>query len=50
MLYPPELRLLAAAAGIVVDEIWSATPGAYAPNAPDLDHPEFLVIGHRPRT
>ena len=45
---PRELRLLCREASIAVDEIWSVTPGAYAANPPDLDHPEFLVIGHRP--
>jgi SAM-dependent methyltransferase len=41
---PRELRLLCAAAGLTVEHIWSVTPGAYAPNPPDLDHPEFLTI------
>ena len=44
---PRELRLLCAAAGVDVDHLWSTTPGAYAPNPPDLDHPEFLLIGRR---
>ena len=25
-------------------DLWSVEPGAYAPRAPDLDHPEFLVV------
>lgn len=45
---PRELRLLCAASGLEVDSIWSTTPGAYARNPPDLDHPEFLVVARRP--
>ena len=45
---PRELRLLCAAAGLEVEALWSTTPGAYARNAPDLDHPEFLVVARRP--
>lgn len=45
---PRELRLLAAAAGLVVEAIWSVTPGAYAENPPDLDHPELLLLARRP--
>jgi hypothetical protein len=44
---PRELRLLADRAGLVVDEVRSVSPGDYAPRPPDLDHPEFLVIGRR---
>ena len=44
---PRELRLLADQAGLVVDEIRSVTPGDYAQRRPDLDHPEFLVVGRR---
>jgi SAM-dependent methyltransferase len=46
---PRELRLLCAAAGLEVEHLWSTTPGRYAPNPPDLDHPEFLVIARRSR-
>lgn len=46
---PRELRLLADAAGLTVDAVWSVTPGDYARRPPDLDHPEFLVIAHRHR-
>jgi len=46
---PRELRLLCAAAGIDVEHLWSTSPGAYARNPPDLDHPEFLVVGRRRR-
>jgi SAM-dependent methyltransferase len=45
---PRELRLLAGAAGLEVEHIWSVTPGAYTQRPPDLDHPEFLVIAGRP--
>lgn len=44
---PRELRLLAAAAGLVVDAIWSVEPGDYAARPPDLDHAEFLLVTHR---
>jgi SAM-dependent methyltransferase len=42
---PRELRLMAAAAGISVTCLWSVTPGAYGRHSPDLDHPEFLLVG-----
>jgi len=45
---PRELRLLCAAEGLEVQDIWSVTPGAYAPRAPDLDHPELLLFARRP--
>jgi SAM-dependent methyltransferase len=45
---PRELRLLCAAAGLEVEHVWSTTPGAYARNRPDLDHPEFLLVARRP--
>lgn len=41
---PRELRLLGAQAGLVVDHVWSVTPGAYARTVPSIDSPEFLVI------
>ncbi|MEI7592675.1 MAG: class I SAM-dependent methyltransferase [Actinomycetes bacterium] len=44
---PRELRLMAASSGLVVDHLWSVTPGAYKRSPPDLDHPEFLLIAHR---
>ena len=44
---PRELRLLARAAGLVPEHLWSVTPGAYARNPPDLDHPEFLLVARR---
>jgi len=45
---PRELRLMAHGAGLTVDAVWSVTPGAYRRSAPDLDHPEFLLVAHRP--
>jgi SAM-dependent methyltransferase len=45
---PRELRLLCAAAGLEVEHLWSVTPGAYATDPPDLDHPEFLLLARRP--
>lgn len=42
---PRELRLMAAAAGVSVRALWSVTPGGYAARPPDLDHPEFLLVG-----
>jgi SAM-dependent methyltransferase len=41
---PRELRLMAERAGLDVRHVWSVSPGAYAPNAPDLDHPELLLV------
>ena len=45
---PRELRLLAAGAGLEVEHLWSVTPGSYARRAPDLDHPEFLLVARTP--
>jgi SAM-dependent methyltransferase len=45
---PRELRLLAAAAGLAVEAVWSVTPGAYARAAPTVDTPEFLLVARRP--
>lgn len=45
---PRELRSMADRAGLIVDEIWSVTPGHYRPQPPDLDHPEFLLLARRP--
>jgi SAM-dependent methyltransferase len=42
---PRELRLMAAASGISVHAIWSVAPGDYADRPPDIDHPEFLLVG-----
>jgi SAM-dependent methyltransferase len=46
---PRELRLLASRAGLEVEQLWSVTPGEYARNLPDLDHPEFLLVARRPQ-
>jgi len=45
---PRELRLLAGAAGLRVDHVWSVTPGAYAAAPPTTDTPEFLLVATRP--
>jgi SAM-dependent methyltransferase len=44
---PRELRLLCGRAGLQVRHIWSVGPGQYARRAPDLDHPEWLVVAER---
>lgn len=41
---PRELRLMAEAAGLRPEHIWSVTPGDYAARLPDIDHPEFLLV------
>ena len=41
---PRELRLMAEAAGLRADHVWSVTPGEYAARPPDIDHPEFLLL------
>jgi SAM-dependent methyltransferase len=45
---PRELRLLAAASGLEVEHLWSATPGGYAAVAPTIDSHEFLLVARRP--
>ena len=45
---PREIRLLVERSGLELDAIHSVEPGAYRANRPDLDHPELLVIAHRP--
>jgi SAM-dependent methyltransferase len=45
---PRELRLLAARAGLVADHLWGVDPGSYGRREPDLDHPELLLVAHRP--
>ncbi len=44
---PRELRLLCDRAGLDVTDIYSVRPGDYAHRPPDLEHPEFLVLGRR---
>jgi SAM-dependent methyltransferase len=45
---PRELRMLATDAGLSVDAVWSVAPGAYAAHPPEIDQPEFLLVGTRP--
>jgi SAM-dependent methyltransferase len=45
---PRELRLLAGAAGMAVEAIWSVTPGAYRREPPRIDLPELLLVARRP--
>jgi SAM-dependent methyltransferase len=45
---PRELRLLAEAAGLRPDHVWSVTPGEYAARPPDIELPEFLLVATRP--
>ena len=45
---PRELRLLTAAAGLVVESIASVEPGAYGSAPASTESPEFLVVGRRP--
>lgn len=45
---PRELRLLAASSGLVVRDIWSVTPGAYAAGPPSIHTPELLLVAARP--
>jgi SAM-dependent methyltransferase len=42
---PRERRLAAEAAGMRVVGLWSVAPGDYRERPPDLEHPEFLLIG-----
>ncbi|MEP7203227.1 MAG: class I SAM-dependent methyltransferase [Ilumatobacteraceae bacterium] len=44
---PGELRMMCAAAGLDVVDIWSVEPGAYARTAPSTETAEFLVIARR---
>lgn len=43
-----ELELLAASAGLEVEGIHGVSPGAYAAQAPTLDHHELLLLARRP--
>lgn len=45
---PRELRMLAERVGLVVDDIWSVSPGRYGPLRPTTDSHEFLLLAHRP--
>jgi hypothetical protein len=44
---PRELRLMAERSGLTIEHLWSVTPGAYAAHPPDLDHPEWLLVGRK---
>lgn len=45
---PRELRLLAIGCGLVPEHVWSVEPGAFAKRAPDIDHPEFMLVARKP--
>ncbi|WCO69061.1 methyltransferase domain-containing protein [Iamia majanohamensis] len=45
---PRELRLLARSVGLEPEHVWSVEPGRYRRQAPDLDHPEHLLVARRP--
>ncbi|MDP1821182.1 MAG: class I SAM-dependent methyltransferase [Acidimicrobiales bacterium] len=45
---PRELRLLAAAAGLEVEHIWSVSPGAYRADPPTIHSHELLLVAQRP--
>lgn len=47
---PRELRLLAIGVGLIPDQVWSVAPGNYARRKPDLEHPEHMLVAHKPRT
>jgi hypothetical protein len=45
---PRELRLLAARAGLVVEDVFGVAPGAYACTPPSVTAPEHLLVARRP--
>ncbi len=45
---PRELRMLAERVGLVVDDVWSVSPGRYGPLPPTTDSHEVLLLAHRP--
>jgi SAM-dependent methyltransferase len=45
---PRELTLLSIGVGLVPAAIWSVEPGDYARRPPTLDHPELLLVSHKP--
>lgn len=45
---PRELRLLAIGVGLIPDEVWSVEPGNYGKRKPDLEHPELMLVAHKP--
>lgn len=44
---PRELRLMATAAGFVVESICGVAPGRYGNDGPTLEHPEILLVARR---
>jgi SAM-dependent methyltransferase len=44
---PRELRLMAAAAGLTAEAVWSVTPGDYQRREPTVELPEFLLVARR---
>jgi hypothetical protein len=46
---PRELRLLAVGSGLIPEHVWSVEPGDYARRAPDIEHPEFLLVARKPK-
>ena len=44
---PRELRLLMDRSGLVVDAVWSVTPGAYTRAPATIESPELLVLGRK---
>lgn len=44
---PRELALMAGHAGLRPLRVWSVGPGDYRERAPDLDHPELLLVAER---
>ena len=45
---PRELRLLAFGVGLIPDHLWAVEPGDYARRKPDLEHPELMLVAHKP--
>lgn len=45
---PRELRLLAERCDLLVDHLWSVTPGGYGRVEPSTETPEFLLVARRP--
>jgi ubiquinone/menaquinone biosynthesis C-methylase UbiE len=43
-----ELTLLARSAGLTVDGVFGVQPGEYGRAAPAIEHPELLLLAHRP--
>jgi hypothetical protein len=40
--------LLAIGVGLIPDEVWSVEPGNYGKRKPDLEHPELMLVAHKP--